>query len=165
MATTPNPAPAGGTLEFTVDRERCIGCIACINVFPRIFKLEDDKAAAYAPAIAGEVAPSRVLHSCPVGAIRRGGAAAEAKAAELEIVPGWEAAWAAHRDDPEDLLERERRYGRIYDVREIAGCFVLRVELPRSLPNHELFYMYGIPTGAPEYDCTLQPVGPSTISV
>jgi len=164
--SAPSPTAAASPLEFSVDGPRCIGCIACVNVFPNIFRMDGERAAAYASAGAGEVLPSRVLHSCPVGAIQRAGTAADPKSATaLEIVPGWEKEWEAHRGEPGDILERERRYGRVLDVHEIRGCFVLRIELPRRLPHHELFYMHGIPMEPPEYDCTLQPVSPWTISV
>ena len=164
--SAPSPEAAASRLEFSIERERCIGCVACVNVFPKIFKMDGDRAAVYASVDIGEVPPSRVVNSCPVGAIRRAGAESEAKAAPaLEIVPGWEQEWEAHRRDPEDLLERERRYGRVYEMHQIHGCFVLRIELARGLPNHELFYMHGIPMGPPEYDCTIQPVSPWTLSL
>jgi ferredoxin len=157
-------ATAAPALDFAVERERCNGCVACVNVFPAIFRLEGDKAVIDATSLPASALPSRILNVCPAGAIHRTAAAGPAAAA-LEVVPGWETAWERHRRDPEDPLERERRYGRIHDVRRIAGCHVLRIELPRSMPRHELLDMYGIPLGPPEYDCTLQPVGPATISV
>jgi ferredoxin len=164
--TSPIPTPTGSApLEFSVDGARCIGCIACVNVFPNIFKMDGERASAFA-AEAGAVSASRVLQSCPVGAIQRVAPAQDPQAVTaLEIVPGWEKEWEAHRREPEDLLERQRRYGRVFALHEIGGCFVLRIELPRELPRHELFYMHGIPMGPPEYDCTLQHVGPWTISI
>lgn len=161
-----NATTAPAALGFVVDRERCDGCVACVNVFPAIFKMDGEKAAIYATTVPADALPSRILNACPVRAIRSTTETETPKPAPaLEVVPGWETTWEAHRRDPEDLLERERRYGRIHDVREVAGCYVLRIELPRRMPNHELLYMYGIPMGPPEYGCTLQPVGPATISV
>ena len=128
--------------------------------------MEGERAVACAPAAPGLVPASRVVQSCPVGAIQRAGAVPEAKeVTALEIVPGWEKEWEARRNEPEDLIERQRRYVRLLERREIHGCFVLRIELPRGLPPHELIYMHGIPMSPPEYDCTLQPLGPSTISM
>lgn len=164
--SAPPPAATDAPLEFSVDGPRCIGCVACVNVFPNLFRMDGERAVAVAAAKVGEVLASRVLHSCPVGAIHTAVPMPDPQpVTALEVMPGWEKEWEAHRREPEDIVERTRRYGRVFDMREIRGCFVLRIELPRELPQHELFYMHGIPMGPPEYNCTLQPVSPWTISI
>ena len=43
-------------LEFFVDEETCIGCVACADMYSDIFKMVGDKAIAFASAEAGAVA-------------------------------------------------------------------------------------------------------------
>ena len=57
-------------LEFFVDKDACIGCVACAESFPDIFKMVGDKAVAYEKAQAGVVRPSKVLKTCPTDAIK-----------------------------------------------------------------------------------------------
>jgi hypothetical protein len=108
-----------------------------------------------------------VLQCCPVGAIERAVPIPESPAEKLapEIVSGWEAAWEAHRHDPEDLPERERRYGRLFHVAKLDGCHILSIELPRRLPAYDVLFMYGIPLERPEYNCSLHRLNPRTWSV
>jgi hypothetical protein len=87
------------------------------------------------------------------------------KPVELQVVPGWEAVWEERRRLLEDRSERERRYGRLYSLQEIHGGFVLRVELPRTLPSQELLCMYGFSLDAPEYECGVLLMPPDTASV
>lgn len=168
MTTTLPDSHAGDTLAFAVDADRCIGCVACLNAFPRLFRMDGNKAVATEPSAAGDTPTSRVLQCCPVDAIRlvtpRPEAAATA-AVSLDSVPGWEAEWEKHRDDPEDNAERERRYGRLYHTSKLGDCYLLRIELPRRLPNGHVLYMYGVAQHRPEYACSAQPVGPETWSV
>jgi ferredoxin len=162
----PSESAAGEAVAFAVDRDRCIGCVACLNVFPQWFQMEGDRAVAVAAAPLDAVLPSRVLQCCPVGAISRVTPVSAAQPIhELEFVPGWETAWAAHRNDSEDLVERERRYGRIYQTRKIGTSYLLRIELPRTLPNTDVLYMYGVERRRPEYDVSLKRLGPETWSV
>jgi hypothetical protein len=41
----------------------------------------------------------------------------------------------------------------------------LRIELPRSLPNHRMVYMFGFERQAPEYTFTVDQIGPAIVSV
>jgi ferredoxin len=155
-------------LEFFVDKETCIGCVACAEMFSDIFKMVGDKALAYAKAAAGSVKPTKVIKCCPVDAIKL--VAGEMDAGDealksLEPVAGWEAEWEKHKNDSEDLLERERRYGRVYQLLREPKGYILRIELPTRVPNHPLVYMYGIETGPPEYEYVVQQVGPDMLSV
>ena len=155
-------------LEFLVDPQTCIGCVACADAYSQIFKMVGDKAVAYAQAEAGSVRPSKVIKCCPVDAISLLAGEMDQGVEEiknLSVVEGWEQEWAQHRNEPEELLERERRYGRVLHLLKEDKGWRLRIELPRTLPNHRLVYMYGIPRQAPEYEYTVDQVGPSTLSV
>jgi len=55
----------------------------------------------------------------------------------------------------EDKLERERRYGEVYTLREQGNGFVLRFELPRLVPKSALQEQLGIPDEMPGYDYDL----------
>ena len=89
----------------------------------------------------------------------------EADVTGLPVVAGWETQWAAHRNDREDIAERERRYGRRLHVEALRQGWKLVIELPRTFPNHRLSYVHGIERESPEYDFTLQQLGPKTISL
>jgi ferredoxin len=159
---------AGTELEFFVDKETCIGCVACAEQFADYFKMVGDKAIAYAKAQAGAVRPSKVIKCCPVDAIKLVAGemdAGEEKVESLAIVPGWEAEWEQHKHDPIDPQERERRYGRVLHLLKEPKGYILRIELPTSLPNHPLVYMYGLPREAPEYEYTVEQIGPDMLSV
>lgn len=150
---------------FRIEAERCIGCEACVASFPAIFQMREAKAWAAAQPLPG-VRPRPVLQTCPVGAIVCDPALqAEADVTSLPVVPGWESQWAAHRNDAEDIAERERRYGRRLHVEALRQGWKLTVELPRTLPNHRLFYVHGIDRETVEYDFTLQQIGPRTITL
>lgn len=55
----------------------------------------------------------------------------------------------------EDKLERERRYGEVYSLREQGNGFLLRVEFPRRVPQSALKDELGIPDEMPDYDYDL----------
>jgi len=155
-------------LEFHVDPQTCIGCVACADAYGQIFKMVGDKAVAYAAAAAGSVRPSKVIQCCPVDAIQLVAGEmdqGEEEVRSLPLVDGWEQEWARHRHETEDLLERERRYGRVLHLLREQKGWRLRIELPRTIPNHRLVYMYGIQRQAPEYEYTVEQVGPATLSV
>ena len=152
-------------VAFRVDAERCIGCEACVASFPAIFQMREAKAWVDTKLIPG-VRPRPVVQTCPVGAIVCDPAPqAEADVKSLPVVPGWEALWAAHRNGSEDIANRERRYGRRLHVEALRQGWKLTVELPRTLPNHRLFYVHGIDREMVEYDFTLQQIGPRTITL
>ncbi|MFQ5599742.1 MAG: ferredoxin [Candidatus Krumholzibacteriia bacterium] len=159
---------AAEPLEFLVDEETCIGCVACADTYSDIFKMVEDKAVAFAKAEPGSVRPSKVVKCCPVDAISLTGGEmdeGDEQVTSLPVVEGWQGEWEKHKNDPEDLLERERRYGRVLHLLKEAKGFRLRIELPRTIPNHSLIYMYGIGREAPEYEYVVEQVGPATLSV
>lgn len=55
----------------------------------------------------------------------------------------------------EDKLERERRYGEVYSLREQGSGFLLRVEFPRRVPQSATKDQLGIPDEMPDYDIDL----------
>ncbi|HET9480942.1 MAG TPA: 4Fe-4S binding protein, partial [Candidatus Polarisedimenticolia bacterium] len=69
----------------------------------------------------------------------------------LTEVEGWEAAWLAHRDDPEDPYEADRRRGHVHELVEEEDRFLVTVLFPALVPNHPLRYRYGMPEAMPEY--------------
>lgn len=155
-------------LEFLVDPNTCIGCVACADVFGQVFKMVGDKAVAYAKAEAGSVRPTKVIKCCPVDAISLVAGEMDVEEEELKslaVVEGWEVAWAAHKDERESVRERERRYGRVLQVVQEEKGWRLRIELPRNIPNHRLAYMYGIKRQPPEYEYVVEQIGPKTLSV
>ena len=162
------PTSPVNALGFRVDAERCVGCQACTAAFPQLFALEGDKAVAR-PATPPMIArPRAVLRCCPVDAIALadGALAPPGEAVtRLPIVDGWETAWEALRDRPEDLKERDRRYGRVWSLEPVREGWRWRIELPRGLPTSRWFVMHGIPNEAPEYDFTVEPNGPQSLSV
>ena len=155
-------------LEFFVDKETCIGCVACADMYSDIFKMVGDKAIAFASAEPGSVKPTKVIKCCPVDAISLTAGemdAGDEEVTSLPLVEGWQLEWKKHKDEPEDIMERERRYGRIvHMIREDKG-FRLRIELPRTIPNHEMIYMYGIKREAPEYEYVVEQISPTILSV
>jgi ferredoxin len=164
----PKEAAAPEVLEFFVDKDACIGCVACAEVFPDIFKMVGDKALAYEKAQAGVVRPTKVLKTCPTDAIKLIAGtmdSGEEEVQTLEMVVGWEAEWEKHKNDNFDLLERERRYGRVTQLLEEDKGWILRIELPTSVPNHPLIYRYGIKQEPPEYEYTVEQIAPRTLRV
>jgi hypothetical protein len=55
----------------------------------------------------------------------------------------------------EDKLERERRYGEVYSLKEQGTGLLLRVELPRRVPQSAMKDQLGIPDEMPDYDYEL----------
>jgi hypothetical protein len=55
----------------------------------------------------------------------------------------------------DDKRERDRRYGTIYTVSEMADAFIVRLELPRRMPRSSLKQTWGIADEMPDYACTL----------
>ena len=161
-------APPTAPLEFHVEAEQCIGCTACSDTYPALFAMNGDKAGALAHAVPGPVRPGEVLLCCPVDAISLAGGASSPPAepiTSLPVVEGWEAVWNARRGKPEDVAERERRYGRVLHLTPLPDGWRLHVELPRSIPNHPLFTMHGISREPPEYGCSVERLGPRSLSI
>jgi hypothetical protein len=65
-------------------------------------------------------------------------------------------AFDGFRDDLfEDKRERDRRYGTVYSVSEVANAFLVRLELPRRMPKSCLKQTWELPDEMPDYSCTL----------
>jgi len=58
-------------MKVTVDKDKCIGCGACVAVAPKSFKLGDDgKSEVIEPVGDDEQTIRNAAESCPVGAIK-----------------------------------------------------------------------------------------------
>ncbi len=55
----------------------------------------------------------------------------------------------------DDKLERDRRYGTVYKVAEFANAYLLRLEMPRKLPQSSLKRLWNLPDEMPDYDYTI----------
>ncbi len=57
--------------KVTVDKEKCIGCGACVAIAPEIFELRDGKSYAKQEEISDELAEKakEAANECPVQAI------------------------------------------------------------------------------------------------
>ena len=77
--------------------------------------------------------------------------------AELETIAGlaekggWEQEWLIHREDPEDRLELDRRFGRANEMVDTGDRYVATILFPSKTPNHPLKYRYGMPDLLPDY--------------
>ncbi|MFT7668141.1 MAG: electron transport complex protein RnfB [Planctomycetota bacterium] len=138
---------------FRVDKEACIACDACCIEFPEVFFMDtDDKAHVVDNQQADLYNARTVIDICPTAAIHFSGEVPEAEdLGALEEVPGWELEWAKWRTVPEDQLERDRRYGRDFDVSEEDGHLMVEVRLPRKVPMMRDRFRYGLPEIMPEY--------------
>ncbi len=52
----------------------------------------------------------------------------------------------------DDKLERDRRYGTVYTVAEYANAYLVRLEMPRLLPQSSLKRLWNLPDKMPDYD-------------
>lgn len=71
--------------------------------------------------------------------------------AGLTEVAGWEALWLTHKNDPDDPAEKDKRHGRVHELADEEGRFVVTVLFPAWVPNHPLKFRYGAPDAMPEY--------------
>ena len=69
----------------------------------------------------------------------------------LTEVEGWEALWLAHKHDPDDPAERDKRHGRVHELADEEGRFLVTVLFPSWVPNHPLKFRYGAPDAMPDY--------------
>lgn len=138
---------------FRVDKEACIACDACCQEFPEVFFMDtDDKANVVDNQQADLYNARTVVEICPTDAIHFSGELPEAEDLEaLEEVDGWELEWAKFRSLPEDILERDRRYGRDFDVVEEEGYVMVEVRLPQKTPALRDRFRFGLPEIMPEY--------------
>ncbi len=154
-STTATAESASGAPEgtFRVELDLCIACDACCQEFPEVFYMGDDEKAHEKQDQAADKYNARaVVDTCPTDAILFSGELPEAEEQlALEEVAGWEAAWAAVRDLPEDLAERDRRYGRDYEVSEEDGFLRVQLQLPRKVPAVRDRFRFGLDAEMPAY--------------
>ena len=68
--------------------------------------------------------------------------------AEQRGTVGWD---GFHGEAFEERIERERRYGEVYTLKELGNGFLLEVELPRRVPHSAQKEAFGVPDEMPEY--------------
>lgn len=138
---------------FAVDPNLCIACDACCQDFPEVFYMgQDQKAHAKTDQKAGLYNARTVVDVCPTAAINFSGELPPAEdLTKLEEVPGWEAEWARWRGVEEDVVERDRRYGRDYQVTERSGYIEVVFRLPTRVPAVRDRFRYGLAADMPLY--------------
>jgi len=52
----------------------------------------------------------------------------------------------------DEKLERDRRYGTVYTVKEYSNAYLVRLEMPRNLPASSLKRLWNLPDELPDYD-------------
>jgi ferredoxin len=55
--------------KIIVDKEKCIGCGACVSLYPKSFKMVDGKAKPIKTNVKEITCEKEAADSCPVGAI------------------------------------------------------------------------------------------------
>jgi hypothetical protein len=55
----------------------------------------------------------------------------------------------------DEKRDRDRRYGTVYSVSEEVNAFIVRLELPRSMPKSSLKQTWELPDEMPDYACAL----------
>ena len=55
----------------------------------------------------------------------------------------------------DEKLERDRRYGTVYTVSEEVNAYLVRLEMPRRMPNSSLKRTWNLPDEMPDYDYSL----------
>jgi ferredoxin len=147
--------------KFWVIPELCIACDACCQDFPEVFYMGGDQ-----KAHAHEVHPDdlynarTVVDVCPTSAIKFSGELPPAEdLAKLEEVPGWELEWARWRGVEEDVVERDRRYGRDYSIERGDGYVQVTWRFPTRVPAVANRFKYGLPEKMPLYRSHVQLLG------
>jgi len=92
---------------------------------------------------------SRALH--PWGASRSEAGEAEMTHAERHV-----AFDGFHDSLYEGKTERDRRYGTVYEVSEERNAYLVRLEMPRRLPDSALKALWKLPDEMPAYDYSLK---------
>jgi len=92
------------------------------------------RAAAYGLAIA------------PLGAILARGGAISRKVERKVAFDGFQT------NLHDEKLERDRRYGTVYTVKEYTNAYLVRLEMPRRLPASSLKRLWNLPDEMPDYD-------------
>jgi len=143
---------------FWVVPELCIACDACCQDFPEVFYMGGDQKAHAHEGHPWDMYNARtVVDVCPTSAIKFSGELPPAEdLAKLEEVPGWELEWARWRGVEEDVLERDRRYGRDYTVEEREGHVFVAYNFPTRVPAVQNRFKYGLPEKMPLYRSHVQ---------
>ncbi|HED66809.1 MAG TPA: 4Fe-4S dicluster domain-containing protein [Planctomycetes bacterium] len=139
--------------SFAVDPELCIACDACCQDFPEVFFMGDDQKAHARDTHPSDLYNARtVVEVCPTSAISFSGELPPAEdLAQLDEVDGWELEWAKWRDVEEDLVERDRRYGRDYAIEERDGYVHVAFHFPTKVPAVRNRFRYGLAEQMPRY--------------
>ncbi len=64
----------------------------------------------------------------------------------------------------DEKLERDRRYGTVYTVRDYANAYLIRLEMPRKMPASSLKRIWNLPDEMPDYDYSLA-LGDSVLTI
>jgi len=138
---------------FSVVPELCIACDACCQDFPEVFYMGDDQKAHARDTHPVELYNARtVVDVCPTSAIQFSGELPPPEdLSKLEEVPGWELEWSKWRGVEQDEKERDRRYGRDFDVVEEDGYVLVTFQFPRRVPAVRDRFRYGLPADMPLY--------------
>jgi ferredoxin len=85
------------------------------------------------------------LPLAPLGSMLAGGS--KLSSSERKV------AFEGYRSDLYDeKTERDRRYGTVYTVSEHANAYLVRLEMPRTLPASSLKRLWNLPDEMPDYD-------------
>ncbi len=151
--------------RFDVDPQLCIACDACCQDFPEVFYMGDDEKAHPHDQHPVDLYNARtVVEVCPTDAISFSGELPPAEdLVQLEEVEGWEAEWAHWRGVEEDKVERDRRYGRDYTVKEENGFIRISYHLPTRVPAVRDRFRFGLAAEMPRYRTHVQQEGNSLL--
>jgi ferredoxin len=146
---------------YAVDPVLCIACDACCQDFPEVFYMGgDEKAHAKDVHPTDLYNPRKVIDVCPTAAISFSGEVPPPEdLGKLEEVPGWELEWSRWRGVEEDAAERDRRYGRDYEIQEDADTIRVTFRLPTRVPAVRDRFRYGLPAEMPRYRTHVQQQG------
>jgi electron transport complex protein RnfB len=147
--------------KFWVIPELCIACDACCQDFPEVFYMGGDQKAHARDTHPDDLYNARtVVDVCPTSAIKFSGELPPAEdLAKLEEVPGWELEWARWRGVEEDVVERDRRYGRDYSIEHGEGHVKVTWRFPTRVPAVANRFKYGLPEKMPLYRSHVQLTG------
>jgi len=147
--------------KFWVIPELCIACDACCQDFPEVFYMGgDQKAHAHETHPWDKYNARTVVDVCPTAAIKFSGELPPAEeVGKLEEVPGWELEWSNWRGVEEDVVERDRRYGRDYTIEEREGHVFVAYNFPTKVPAVQNRFKFGLPEKMPLYRSHVQLTG------
>ncbi|MEQ1894408.1 MAG: 4Fe-4S binding protein [Planctomycetota bacterium] len=139
--------------KFSVVPELCIACDACCQDFPEVFFMGGDQKAHARDTHPWDMYNARtVVDVCPTGAIKfTGELPPPEELGKLEEVPGWELEWSRWRGVEEDMLERDRRYGRDFKIERHPGYVLVSVQYPTRVPAVQNRFKFGLPETMPQY--------------